>query len=241
MIAPAELASLDRSGPAAALPWPLPLADLVPAARAWELEVGFGKGRYLLARAQAEPERGFVGIEVAGEYFRAVARRVARRRLGNVVLLHGEALYLLATALPPGFAEAVHVYFPDPWPKAHHQRRRLLSPAALDLVARVVAPGGRILFATDHADYGAQVEELLAGARGLAIRRWSEGWPEGPRTNYEAKYVAEGRPILRLELALADDRARAPHPRGLEALAVAPAPAPEPAREPALEPARTAG
>ncbi|MCZ7651493.1 MAG: hypothetical protein M5U13_10195 [Thermoanaerobaculia bacterium] len=235
MIAPAELASLAASGPAAALPWPLPLAGLVPLARAWELEIGFGKGRYLLARAAAEPERGFVGIEVAGEYFRAAARRAARRRLGNLVLLRGEALYLLATALPPAFAEAVHVYFPDPWPKAHHQRRRLLSPAALDLVTRALAPGGRILFATDHAGYGAEVEELLAGARGLAVRRWPGGWPGGPRTNYEAKYVAEGRPILRLELELADARARAPHPRGLAALAVAPVPAP------ASEPAPAAG
>lgn len=221
MIAATELARGGGSGPAAALPWPLPLGSLVPAARAWELEIGFGKGRYLLARAAAEPDRGFVGIEIASEYFRETVRRAARRRLDNLLLLRGEALYLLATALPAAFAETVHVYFPDPWPKAHHQRRRLLSPEALDLVVGALVPGGRLLFATDHPGYGEAVEELLAGARGLAVRRWPEGWPEGPRTNYEAKYVAAGRPILRLELGLADERARAPHPAALPALAAA--------------------
>jgi tRNA (guanine-N7-)-methyltransferase len=168
----------------------------------WEVELGFGKGRYLLARAAASAQRRFLGVEVAREYFALVARRLARQRLGNVALLHGEALYLLSAVLPRGFAAAVHVYFPDPWPKARHLRRRLFSPASVDLVLGLLAPGGRLSFATDFLDYGEEVAALLARYPGARLTPVA-AWPEGPRTNYEAKYVAEGRPILRLEVELA--------------------------------------
>jgi tRNA (guanine-N7-)-methyltransferase len=195
------------------------LERLLPGSGPWELEIGFGKGRYLLARAAARPERRFLGIEMAGEYFRLAARRLERRRLPNVVLLHGEALYLLASGLPGGFAAEVHVYFPDPWPKSRHARRRLFSPASVDLVLGALAPGGRLSFATDFLDYGAEVAALLESCSGLAVERLEGAWPEGPRTNYEAKYVAEGRPILRLT-AVATGPARL-HPEGVAAVVAA--------------------
>ena len=175
------------------------LDRLLPGAGQWEVEVGFGKGRFLLARAAARPDLRLLGIEVAGEYFRLAAERLARRRISNAVLVRGEALALLATALPRGFASAVHVYFPDPWPKTRHARRRLFSPASLDLVVGALAPGGKLEFATDFVDYGREVELLLASHPALDVTRVEPGWPDGPRTNYEAKYVAEGRPIVRLE------------------------------------------
>jgi tRNA (guanine-N7-)-methyltransferase len=188
------------------------LDRLLPGSGPWEVEIGFGKGRFLLARAAARPGRRFLGIEVAGEYFRLAARRARSRGLGNVALLHGEALYLLAAVLPRGFADELHVYFPDPWPKSRHQRRRLFSPASVDLVLGALAPGGRLWFATDFLDYGAEVEEILRSHPALAVERIDPGWPEGPRTNYEAKYVTEGRPILRLGATLV--RSPEPHPRG---------------------------
>ena len=205
-----------------------PFADLgapealdrhVPGGGAWEIELGFGKARFLLARAAAEPARRFLGIEAAGEYFRLAAARLQRRGLANVALLQGEALALLATAVPPGFAEAVHVYFPDPWPKSRHAQRRLLQPESLDVLLRVLVPGGRLLVATDHSAYAAQTESLLEGCAALSVRRFDAGWPGGPRTNYEAKYVALGRPIARFEAVLAGRLA--PMPERLEALAVA--------------------
>ncbi len=188
----AGVAALEGAGTAGVL------ERLLDAPGPWELEIGFGKGRFLLARAAAAPERRFLGIEVAGEYFRLAARRIGRRRIGNVALLQGEALYLLAAILPRSFAQAVHVYFPDPWPKARHQRRRLFSPASVDLVVGALAPGGRLSFATDFLDYGEEVAGILAADPALAVERLEGGWPEGPRTNYEAKYLEEGRPIVRL-------------------------------------------
>jgi tRNA (guanine-N7-)-methyltransferase len=186
----------------------------------WEVEIGFGKGRYLLRRAALEPEGRFLGIEIAGEYFRLVARRVARRRLGNVVLLAGEAQYLAAAILPRGFAEVVHVYFPDPWPKLRHRRRRLFAPDSLDLVLGLLAPGGKLCFATDFLAYGEEVRALLASHPAAAVRVHDGPWPDGARTNYEAKYLVEGRPILRLEVVRVGEVA--PHPSGLHDLLVGP-------------------
>jgi tRNA (guanine-N7-)-methyltransferase len=168
----------------------------------WEVEIGFGKGRYLLRRAGEEPAVRFLGVELVGEYFRLAARRAARRGLDNLVLLQGEAQYLLATVLPRGFARAVHVYFPDPWPKGRHQRRRLFHEQTVDLVLGMLRPGGRLLFASDHPDYGPAVAELLESRTELAAHRRHEVWDDGPRTNYEAKYVEEGRSIVRVEAEL---------------------------------------
>jgi len=141
---------------------PLPIADLTPGGGPWEVEIGFGKGRYLLRRCLEHPERRFAGIEQVAEYHRRFVSRARRRGAPNWLALRGEALYLLASVLPRGFAAAVHVYFPDPWPKARHHKRRLFDAETVDLVIGLLAPGGRLYFATDFLDYGELVLELLA-------------------------------------------------------------------------------
>ncbi len=198
---------------------PLPLADLAPGGGEWEVEIGFGKGRYLLRRCLEHPERRFVGIEQVAEYHRLFVSRARRRGLRNWLALRGEALYLLSSVLPRGFAAAVHVYFPDPWPKARHHKRRLFDPETVDLVLGLLAPRGKLYFATDFLDYGELVLELLAGYPGLAVCRRAGPWDEGARTNYEAKYTAMGRPILRLEACL--EAPAALHPRGRAAVLAA--------------------
>lgn len=199
---------------------PLPLDDLVPGDGPWEVEIGFGKGRYLLRRCQEDPDRRFLGMELASEYWGMFVERARRRRLGNWLALRGDALALISAVLPHGFASAVHVYFPDPWPKSRHHKRRLFDPETVDLVLSLLAPGGRLLFATDFLEYGAVVQEILETWPGLRVTRCDRPWDEGPRTNYEAKYLIEGRPILRLEALLEPGAARL-HPRGAHGVLVA--------------------
>ena len=184
------------------LPAPLDLDALVSGDGLWEVELWFGKGRYLLDRALAEPGRRYMGIEMAGKYFRILARRAERRGAGNLLLLHGEALYIVSALLPPGFARAVHVYFPDPWPKGRHHKRRLFDVETVDLVLGLLAPGATLYFATDHLDYAAVVDEILTTHPSIEVDELEGPWPGGARTNYEAKYVAEGRPIRRFEICV---------------------------------------
>lgn len=178
-------------------PNPLELDRILPGAGPLEVEIGFGKGRYLRSRASAEPTRRFLGIEIVSKYHRLLVHAMRRRGLANLALLRGEALYLACAVLPRGFASVVHVYFPDPWPKSRHHRRRLFDPRTVDLVLGLLEPGGQLAFATDHLEYGESVEELLIGHPALAVERLA-AWPEGPRTHYESKYVREGRQIVRL-------------------------------------------
>lgn len=215
---PTLVARADLEEPLRRLPAPLPLSEWLAGDRPWEVELGFGKGRYLLRRAAEDPAGRFLGIEVVSRYYRLVRRRMRRRGIDNLVLLRGEALYLLATALPRGLASAVHVYFPDPWPKARHQKRRLFEADTVDLVLGLLAPGGRLLFATDFTEYGGRVAELLAAHPQLDVCR-HDAWPEGPRTNYEAKYEREGRPIVRLEARCRE--AVTLHPEGRHAVVAA--------------------
>jgi tRNA (guanine-N7-)-methyltransferase len=209
---PIQVTIGDRRRVLTDLPSPLPLEELLPGGGGWEVELGFGKGRFLLAQAADRPASRFLGIERAGRYLRLARDRANRRGLRNLILIEGEALYVLATALPEAFAKVVHVYFPDPWPKARHQRRRLLDEESVDLVLRSLAPGGRLCFATDFLEYGERARDVLTSHGALQVCEVEGGWPGGPRTNYEAKYVAEGRSILRLEAVLSTEAGL--HPRG---------------------------
>ena len=210
------------------LPHPLSLDELLPAGGDWEVEIGFGKGRYLLRRALELPQRRFLGVEVVSKYFHLLRRRGRHWGANNLLLARGEALYLLSALLPPAFATRLHVYFPDPWPKARHHRRRLFDPETVDLVLGVLRPGGTLCFATDFLDYGEQVKEILEAYPRLTVEPRDEPWPDGARTNYEAKYIAEGRPILRLEASLAPDaEPGALHPEGRAGILAATAKRPE--------------
>lgn len=220
-----SLPSGDRT--LAELELPLDPSALLPGASGpWEVELGFGKGRYLLRRAQEDPGRRFLGVEIVSKYQRMLARRARRRELGNLATIRGEALQLLATVLPRGFADRVHVYFPDPWPKSRHHKRRLFDPETIDLVVGLLRPGGELQFATDHPEYGDEVVGVLRGTPGFSFEIHDGPWPEGARTNWEAKFEAEGLPILRLTGRL--EGAAEPHPAGRNGLLVAYRP---PARE----------
>ncbi|HEX7181987.1 MAG TPA: tRNA (guanine-N7)-methyltransferase [Thermoanaerobaculia bacterium] len=222
MIQPIRIATLAGDTGLAQVAAPIPLDILVPPVSGtgdWEVEIGFGKGRYLLRRCQEAPGRRFLGVELASEYFQRMVDRARRRGLANWIALRGEALFLASAVLPAGFAAALHVYFPDPWPKSRHHKRRLFDPETADLVLGLLRPGGRLSFATDFLEYGERVLEILESYPGLRIARRDRPWDEGPRTNYEAKYLVEGRPILRLEGTLEGPAVL--HPQGARGILAA--------------------
>ncbi len=191
--------------------------------RPLEIELGFGKGRYLVGRAAAQPGADFLGVEIASKYYRLVRDRARRRGLANLTLVRAEAVFLMATALPRAEARAVHVYHPDPWPKDRHHKRRLFDPETVDLVLGLLEPGGRLFFATDFLEYGDVVTELLESHPALDVET-VDGWPEGPRTNYEAKFVARGQPITRLIATRRGAPDELLHPAGRAGVVVAPRP-----------------
>ncbi len=222
MLKPLQLTVGPEQRLLAQMSMPLELDDLLSGAGACEVELGFGKGRYLLRRAREEPERRFIGIEIVSKYCRILGGRARRLGVENLAVIRGEVAYALSTVMPRGFAEAVHVYFPDPWPKTRHRRRRLFDPERIDLVLGLLKPGGTLFFATDFLAYGEKVKSLLVSHPALRVETLEGPWPEGPRTNYEAKYVAEGRPILRLAVSV-DPGAQDSliHPRGATGILVA--------------------
>jgi len=201
-------------------PWALDA--LLSGDGAWEVEIGFGKGRYLLHRAEEQSHLRFMGIEMAAAYYRLARQRMQRRSLTNLALVRGEALYVLAAVLLPGFASAVHVYFPDPWPKIRHQKRRLFDPETVDLVLGLLRPGGLLFFATDHLDYGSAVQSILESHPSTDVAVLPGLWPDGARTNYEMKYETEGRSILRLQVTWRPGAEPAPlHPLGAPGIVAA--------------------
>ncbi len=160
-----------------------------------EMEIGTGKGTFLLARAAARLEINFLGIEHARAYCRYAADRIRRARLTNVRMLHAEAMHLFGVYLAAGCLWRLHVYFPDPWPKRRHRRRRLIQPGFLAAARRALRPGGQLLIVTDHLDYFRQIAAVLEGAEGfarIAFPRMTDA--EGlTGTNFERKYIAQGR------------------------------------------------
>ncbi len=173
-------------------------------ARPVEVEVGAGKGTFLLARATARPEINFLGIEWARAYCMYAADRVRRAGLTNVRMLRADAGPLFKDRLADGSVWRVHIYFPDPWPKTRHHRRRLIQPAFVGEVRRVLRPGGELLIVTDHLGYFEHIRRVFAepaGARGfvpIAFPQMADKSGETVGSNFERKYIAQGRPVYKL-------------------------------------------
>lgn len=172
------------------------------AARPVEIEIGIGKGRFLLAAAALRPDTSFLGVEWANKYLRVAEERAVKRGLGNVRFLRMDAREFVERAVPPDSVSAYYVFYPDPWPKKRHHKRRFFRPETVDAIARTLVPGGALHTATDHEGYWSVIEPLLDGHP--ALERLPEfggdSFPlptETPLTNYEAKYAAEGRPSRR--------------------------------------------
>ncbi len=125
-----------------------------------EIEIGSGKGLFLRNMALACPDRDFLGIEVVGKYARFVAARLAAQQLGNARVLHGDGVAFLDT-VPTASVAALHVYFPDPWWKKRHRKRRVMNERLLRATERILVPDGRLHFWTDVEEYFQSTLELI--------------------------------------------------------------------------------
>ena len=163
-----------------------------------EIEIGIGKGRFLLAAAQAHPEVNHLGVEWANKYLRFAEARANKRSLENVRFVRVDARDLVEQAVPDASVRAYYVLYPDPWPKKRHHKRRFLQAATAEDLARTLVPGGLLHVATDHAAYWEQIEPLFDGHAEFD-RLPDFGGDEfplpvdEPLTNFETKYRVEGR------------------------------------------------
>ena len=164
------------------------------------LEIGSGKGRFLIASAMEQPETNFIGIEKSLHYHRVIRERVAKRHLTNVRLINHDAYLVMRDMLPDASIRELHIYFPDPWPRKREQKRRIIRPEVLEEFARILVPGGSGIYVTDHREYFEAAAPLIE-QRFRAERRIPQP-DDVPRTNYEAKYRVEGRDIFEVRFSI---------------------------------------
>jgi tRNA (guanine-N7-)-methyltransferase len=163
-----------------------------------EFEIGMGKGTFITDQAKARPEVNFFGIEWARWFWRYASDRLRRNHCTNVRTIRAEASFFLKEYVPENSIAVLHIYFPDPWPKARHHRRRLIQPPFMQLVEKVLAPGGRLQIVTDHQNYWEHIEPTVRASNLKVIdytRPGSAQEGEFVGTNFERKYRREGRPF----------------------------------------------
>lgn len=185
----------------------LDLVELFGNDRPVELEIGVGKGRFIMLAAAARPETNFLGLEIARKFLAKAVDRVAKRGLTNVRLACAEAAAFLEQRLGDASLAGIHLYFPDPWPKKRHHKRRIVRPEVLDEMGRTLASGGLVRVVTDHADYAGVIRERFDAHPAFERAEPDPSLWEIPGmgdytrpgiTNFEIKFRREGRPIHRV-------------------------------------------
>ena len=170
---------------------PLNVAELFPRIQPLEIELGCGDASFLVNHAKAHPDRNFIGVERLGGRIRKLDRKGRRAGLTNLRGVRIESGYFLEYLLPPKSANALHIYFPDPWPKRKHLKNRFINERFTQIAQRVLAPGGIVYLRTDHADYFEQMIAVFAAAHAF---RPVETPPElsALLTDFEAEFLKQG-------------------------------------------------
>ena len=173
-----------------------------------EVEVGMGKGLFLLNTSESRPDTNFFGIEISRKYQLYATTRFALRKLPNVKTVCADAKWVFRNFVPAGSVAAVHVYFPDPWWKARHKKRRVFSPEFAADAARVLKRGGKLLIATDVEEYFGVMTGIVRAMP--AFRELSHDTSTatveeaGYQTNFERKARLKGTPVWRAEFERTD-------------------------------------
>ncbi|MDO4584272.1 MAG: tRNA (guanosine(46)-N7)-methyltransferase TrmB [Planctomycetia bacterium] len=161
-----------------------------------EVEVGSGKGHFLLAAAQAHPNHNYLGIEVAHKYAAFCAAKLIKENVANAAMISGDAVALFQRFAENSLA-AVHVYFPDPWWKKRHRKRRVMRMELIRRVESCLIPGGKLHFWTDVEEYFQTTLEMMA-AESILQGPWEPEVEENAwRTHFERRTLEEGRPVFR--------------------------------------------
>jgi tRNA (guanine-N7-)-methyltransferase len=193
-------------GRASEAPPPIDWSSLFLETKPVELEIGSGKGLFLLNAARSQPGANYLGIELSRKYARNAAERLAREELSNAKVWCGDARLVLAGIVPAGSLRAVHVYFPDPWWKTRHRKRRVFTAQLVQEIERTLSPGGELSVASEVAEYFGVIRSLIG-----ANERFSEQELKAPAdpaheldylTHFERKYRLEGRQIYRASYML---------------------------------------
>lgn len=168
-----------------------------------EIEIGCGRGGFLLQQAASRPEVDFLGIEWASRYYRYCVDRFGRHGLFNIRMVRAEASAFLTDFVSSGSVSCFHIYFPDPWPKKRHHKRRFLNSANTAELVRCLKSGGVIRIATDHGEYFEQIHSVIGSCRGVLSEidfspADAAAGGEWVGTNFECKYRKASRPIYTL-------------------------------------------
>lgn len=171
------------------------------AARPVEIEIGCGKGGFLATVAELHPEINFVGVEKDGRYLKRARRKIEKRGLRNVRLVHGDMVYMLLNHVPDGAIQAYHVYFPDPWPKRRHAKRRMFTDLSVEQFARTLRPGHELVVKTDVPVNFTRMRRVVEDSGLFALdelRCWrgEDAPPNNLPTNFETKYRKIGKEVF---------------------------------------------
>ena len=167
------------------------------------IEIGSGKGTFLVNQAKAQPDDNFLGIEWARKYYRYSVDRVGRWGLQNVRIIRTDAAVFIADFIADSSVDCYHIYFPDPWPKKRHHKRRFICPANLEQLLRCLKSSGQLKIATDHADYFEVIQEVINNMKQRLEKTQflpTAGADTGEwvGTNFERKYIKDQRSIYTL-------------------------------------------
>lgn len=183
---------------------PVVFAELFGNANPVEFEIGCGKGKFLVARAEANPGINFFGIDRVSKFMNMGKTRAGKRKLPNIHFFRSEAKAFLTEAVPPASVGVFHLYFSDPWPKRRHQTRRVFTGEFLGLMHARLVPGGLVEIATDDAVYFEAMKKTIAATAELwdNVRESVNERIFDPmnKTSYEIKWAAEGRSLYYVEL-----------------------------------------
>jgi len=169
------------------------------------LEIGFGDGHNLAELARRHPEQDFLGIEVHKPGVGRLLLSLEAEDLQNVRVIDDDALQVLEERVPDASLDTLLIYFPDPWPKKRHHKRRLVQPESVDLFARKLKSGGRLHLATDWEDYARHALEVLEAAAGFVNNAADGGYvarpAERPQTKFEQRGLRLGHAVFDLVFA----------------------------------------